>query len=151
MELIMKKFTFKPEIENNSIFSSYLTAKDRKTTKELAAQILNAKTDSEIELIASHIVRRAQRNQIIDKHERIMSIVRMILTDLENDSYFRLYSLGDAIAHMYDTLCYDHRKHEYIMPLGAIRTVINEMLNEGILEIKYVKYYGSTVKAYHKK
>lgn len=147
----MKNFTFKPEIENNSIFSSYLTAKDRKTTKELAAQILNAKTDSEIELIARHIVQRAQRNQIIDKHEKLMSIVRTILTDLENDSYFRLYNLGDAIAREYDALCYDRRNHEYTMPLGAIRTVINEMLNEGILEIKYVKYYGSTIKAYHKK
>ena len=147
----MKNFTFKPETENNSIFSSYLTAKDRKTTKELAAQILNAKTDSEIELIARHIVERAQRNLIIDKHEKLMGIVRTILTDLENDSYFKLYDLGDAIAHEYDTLCYGRRGRNYVMPIGAIRTVISEMLKEGTLEIKYVKHCGGTVKAYHKK
>lgn len=147
----MKAFNFIPDEPKKSIFSSYLTGKDRRTMAELRELLLNAETDYEVERIAGQIVRRAERNRTIDKHEKLIAIVRNILNELEDDSYFKMYTLAEAIATSKEYKPFCIRKGEMHYPIGAIRTVINEMLNEGILEIKYVKYYGSTVKAYHKK
>ena len=147
----MKSFTFIPDAPQKSIFSSYLTEKDRQTTAELREQLLNAETDYEVERIAGQIVRRAARNRTIDNHETLMAIVRTILNELEKDSYFKMYSLAHAMANSkeYGRFCLRNREMHY--PIGAIRTVISEMLNEGTLEIKYVKHNGDTTKAYHKK
>ena len=147
----MKAFNFIPDEPQKSIFSSYLTGKDRRTTKELRELLLNAETDYEIERIAGQIVRRAERNRTIDVHERLTAIVRTILNDLEKDSYFKMYALADAMAMSKEYRPFCMKKGEMHYPIGAIRTVISEMLNDGTLEIKYVKYNGETTKAYHKK
>ena len=147
----MKVFTFIPDEPKKSIFSSYLTEKDKRTTAELRELLLNAGTDYEVERIAGQIVRRAERNRTIEKHERLMTVVRTILNELEKGSYFKMYSLAYAMAvsKEYSPLCIRNRERHY--PIGAIRTVISEMLEEGTLEIKYVKHNGKTTKAYYKK
>ena len=147
----MKAFTLIPDEPQKSIFSSYLTEKDRRTTKELREQLLNVETDYEIERIAGQIVRRAGRNRTIDKHEQLMAIVRTILNELEKDSYFKMYSLAYAMATSKEYGGFCMKKGGRYCPIGAIRTVIDEMLIEGTLEIKYIKYMGKTTKTYHKK
>ena len=144
-------FTFVPDVPKKSIFSSYLTEKDRRTTKELKEMLLNAETDYEIKKIAGQIVRLTERNRTIDEHEMLIAVVRSILNDLENDSYFELFGLAQAMVMSKEYRPYCIRKGEMHYPIGAIRTVVDEMLMEGILEIKYVKYKGDITKAYHKK
>lgn len=133
----MKDFTIK--LSNRATCTqTYLTAKDKKSPRELVAELVNAHDDDEIITLAKNIANIAERNKRIDRHEKQMATIRGILNNLEKGDVFRLWDLASAIVESKETrgIC-EKKDYNLVMPLGAIRAVIAEMIKEGTLEKKF--------------
>lgn len=133
----MKNFTIKL-IDRPPYAQPYLTSKDRKSPRELVAELVNAQNDDEIITLAKNIANIAERNKRIDRHEKQMAVIRGVLNDLEKNAVFRLCDLASAIVESKETRAICEKKDSgLVMPLGAIRAVIAEMIKEGTLEKKF--------------
>jgi hypothetical protein len=149
----MKDFTIK--LANyTSCAQPYLTAKDKKSPRELVAELTKARGDDEIIELAKKIANIAEHNKRIDRHEKQMETIRPILNNLEKGEAFRLWDLASAIVDSKETrqIC-ERDERGLITPLGAIRTVIAEMIKEGTLEKKfaYIEHNCRKVWVYIKK
>ena len=135
----MKDFTIKL-IDRTSCTQPYLTAKDKKSPRELVAELVNARDDDEIIELAKRIANIAERNKRIDRHESQMATIRGILNNLEKGAVFRLWDLASAIVESKETrgMC-EKKDYGFVMPLGAIRAVIAEMIKEGTLEKRFAR------------
>ena len=150
----MKDFTIKLS-RRASCTQTYLTAKDKKSPRELVAELVNAHDDDEIIALAKNIANIAERNKRIDLHEKQMTTIRGILNNLKTGDVFRLWDLASAIVESKETrgICVSKEYGELVMPLGAIRAVIAEMIKEGTLEKRfaYTEYCYRKIWVYIKK
>lgn len=149
----MKDFTIK--LSNRaSCTQTYLTAKDKKSPRELVAELVNARNDDEIIELAKNIANIAERNKRIDLHEKQMATIRGILNNLEKGDVFRIWDFASAIVESKETrvIC-EKKDYGLVMPLGAIRAVIAEMIKEGTLEKRfaYTEYCYRKIWVYIKK
>ena len=149
----MKDFTIK--LDNcPSHAQAYLTAKDKKSPRELVTELVNAQDDYEIIELAREIVNIAKRNKRIDRHESQMATIRGILKNLESGATFRIKDFARAIVESEETRVICERKDDgLVMPLGAIRAVIAEMVKEGTLEkrLAHTEYCYKKIWVYIKK
>ena len=144
----MKNFTT-TIITRPTYAQPYLTAKDQKSPREWMTIMLTADSDDDIIELAKKIARTAERNKRIALHEKQMEVVRGLLNGLETGEAFLLRDLADAITTSPETMgiCENGDYGKKKAPLGAIRTVINEMISAGTLK----KVYAETMNSWRKK
>ena len=127
---------------------TYLTAKDQKSPREWMTIMMTAENDDDIIELAKKIAKTAERNKRIALHEKQMEVVRELLNGLEIGEAFLLRDFANAITTSPETMniCEDGEYGRKKTPLGAIRTVINEMISAGTLK----KVYAETTNSWRK-
>lgn len=136
-------------LETETHFSTtYLSEKDRKSILDFAKELDGAvadKNSEEIIKFARSIVNVEKRNQKIERHERVIkSIIMLLESGMKVGDYTQVKELAEMIRKNYPIFCLKDSEGRLCSPEGAVAIAFNRLIDTGnfaIIHANHAKYF----------
>ena len=125
-------------------FTTYLSEKDKKSVLDLAKELDEAvadKNSEEIIKFARSIVNVENRNQRIERHERVIkSIMTLLESEMKVGDYAQIKELAEMFRKDYPIFCLKDSEGRLCSPEGAVAVAFNRLIDTGNFAIIYAKH-----------